>query len=69
MNTIEHLEASDVELKSKLNSWETRAGCWINMNVRDKYESKIVDLNNEIKLLTIKNEQQASTYKTLISEN
>lgn len=69
MNTIEHLEANVVELKSKLNSWETRAECWINMNVRDKYESKIEDLNNEIKLLTIKNQQQAGTYKNLISEN
>lgn len=62
------LKANVDELKSELKSWETRATCWINMRVRDEFQSKIEDLKKEIKLLKIKNKQLQGAHENSISE-
>ncbi|VVC38002.1 Endonuclease/exonuclease/phosphatase [Cinara cedri] len=56
-NTIMTLEDTIVDLKSELFSWETRAGCHINIIVRDNYVVKIENLEKENQQLKIKNKQ------------
>ena len=46
--TIDRLKDEGVELKNEIKQWETRASCWINTFVREKFESKIEDLESEI---------------------
>lgn len=67
--TIGNLENRVTELQTELKSWETRAGCWINLHVRDEFESKIEHLKKEVKFLTLKNEKLKDVYKESVAEN
>lgn len=66
--TIDRLKEDVVELKNEIKQWETKAGCWINKYVREKFESKIEDLENENQRLNVKNLQLTDQYNKTISE-
>lgn len=63
------METNIAELKKELESWETRAGCWVNTYVRDTFEATIEELKKEIEQLKIKNQQLSNTYKNQVAEN
>lgn len=66
--TIDRLKEDGVELKNEIKQWETRAGCWINAHVREEFESKIENLENENQRLNVKNLQLTDNYNKIISE-
>jgi len=66
--TIDRLKDEVVELKNEIKQWETRAGCWINTYVREQFESKIENLENENQRLNVKNLQLIDKYNKTISE-
>ncbi|KAL5236700.1 hypothetical protein ACI65C_004110 [Semiaphis heraclei] len=66
--TIDRLNDDIVELKNEIKQWETRAGCWINTYVREQFESKIENLENENQRLNVKNLQLTDKYNKTIIE-
>lgn len=68
ITTINRLNDHSVELKNEIKQWETRAGCWINAYVREQFESKIENLENENQRLNVKNLQLTDKYNKTISE-
>lgn len=66
--TIDRLKEDGVELKNELKQWETRAGCWINEYVREQFETKIENLENENQRLNSENLQLTNKYNKIISE-
>lgn len=62
------LEDTIIELKSEIDSWETRAGCWINTHVRKEFESEINDHKKQIVQLKIENTQLSRMYNNSISD-
>lgn len=66
--TIDRLKEDGVELKNELKQWETRAGCWINEYVREQFETKIENLENENQRLNVENLQLTNKYNKIISE-
>jgi len=66
--TIDRLKEDGVELKNEIKQWETRASCWINAYVREEFESRIENLENENQRLNVKNLQLTDNYNKIISE-
>lgn len=62
------LEDYIIKLKSELNSWETRAGCWVNEFVREEFETKISDHKKQIEQLKFENKQLSRMYNNSMAE-
>lgn len=65
---IVDLEDNIIKLKSELDSWETRAGCWVNEFVRQEFETKIADHKKQIDQLKLENKQLSRMHNNSMTE-